>query len=32
MEELGLTPPKNGLTAIMRVVLEGLTTEKARLR
>jgi AcrR family transcriptional regulator len=31
LEELGLTP-KNGFTAIMRVVLEGLTTEKARLR
>jgi AcrR family transcriptional regulator len=30
MEELGLTP-KSGFTAIMRVVLEGLTTEKARL-
>jgi AcrR family transcriptional regulator len=29
MEELGLTP-KSGFTAIMRVVLEGLTTEKAR--
>jgi AcrR family transcriptional regulator len=29
MEELGLTP-KNGFTAIMRVVLEGLTTERAR--
>lgn len=31
MDELGLTP-KNGFTAIMRVVLEGLTTEKARPR
>lgn len=31
MEELGLTP-KNGFTAIMRVVLEGVTTEKARSR
>lgn len=31
MEELGLTP-KNGFAAIMRVVLEGLTTEKARSR
>jgi AcrR family transcriptional regulator len=29
MEELGLTP-KSGFTAIMRVVLEGLTTDKAR--
>jgi len=29
MEELGLTP-KSGFTAIMRVVLEGLTTERAR--
>jgi hypothetical protein len=29
MEELGLTP-KNGFTAIIRVLLEGLTTEKAR--
>jgi AcrR family transcriptional regulator len=31
MEELGLTP-KIGFTAIMRVVLEGVTTEKARSR
>lgn len=31
MEELGLTP-KSGFSAIIRVVLEGLTTEKARLR
>lgn len=31
MEELGLTP-KTGFTAIIRVVLEGLTTEKARSR
>lgn len=31
MEELGLTP-KNGFTAIIRVVLEGLTTDKARSR
>ncbi|HWF61050.1 MAG TPA: TetR/AcrR family transcriptional regulator [Nitrospira sp.] len=29
MEELGLTP-KSGFTAIMRVILEGLTTEKGR--
>jgi AcrR family transcriptional regulator len=29
MEELGLTP-KSGFTAIMRVVLEGLTTERVR--
>jgi AcrR family transcriptional regulator len=29
MEELSLTP-KNGFTAIIRVLLEGLTTEKAR--
>lgn len=29
IEELGLTP-KSGFTAIMRVVLEGLITEKAR--
>ena len=29
MEELGLTP-KTGFSAIIRVVLEGLTTEKAR--
>ncbi|HWV46089.1 MAG TPA: TetR/AcrR family transcriptional regulator [Nitrospira sp.] len=29
LEELGLTP-KSGFTSIMRVVLEGLTTEKAR--
>lgn len=29
MEELGLTP-KSGFTAIMRVVLEGLTTQKVR--
>lgn len=29
MEELGLTP-KSGFSAIIRVVLEGLTTEKAR--
>lgn len=31
MEELGLTP-KSGFSAIIRVVLEGLTTEKARSR
>lgn len=31
LEELGLTP-KQGFTAIIRVVLEGLTTEKARSR
>lgn len=31
LEELGLTP-KQGFTAIMRVVLEGLTTDKARSR
>ena len=31
MEELGLTP-KSGFSAIIRVVLEGLTTEKARAR
>lgn len=31
MEELGFTP-KTGFTAIMRVVLEGLSTEKARHR
>lgn len=31
MEELGIMP-KNGFTAIIRVVLEGLTTEKARSR
>lgn len=31
MEELSLTP-QNGFTAIIRVVLEGLTTEKARSR
>lgn len=31
MEELGLTP-KTGFAAIIRVVLEGLTTEKARAR
>lgn len=29
LEELGLTP-KGGFTAIMRIVLEGLTTEKVR--
>jgi AcrR family transcriptional regulator len=31
MEELGLTP-KSGFASIIRVVLEGLTTEKARSR
>jgi hypothetical protein len=31
MEELGLTP-KSGFSAIIRVVLEGLMTEKARPR
>jgi AcrR family transcriptional regulator len=31
LEELRLTP-KSGFTAILRVVLEGLTTEKARLQ